>query len=104
MNRWEETWRAVLSPLDGVYDIGPLAGERMIPDGTIELATRNLDMAMLAAAAPDMARVLIALEATSRGCPSCGSFGPRPNYEPGTGVHSHGCTLVVALKKAGVIT
>lgn len=87
MNVWDETWSA----LSIEVSVGPYDGQNEARD-------------QLASAAPDMARVLLALEWTQdyrddvRSCPVCGG------WETGglNAGHEKNCTLDAALRKAGV--
>lgn len=61
--------------------------------------------AQQAAAAPDMARVLLELEWTPHDestdyCRMCGAS--KPDYGDAPGTHAVGCALDAALKKAGI--
>lgn len=98
MKPWEEEWQSLeggryLEVVDGPslaeINIGPMEPERF----------------RLAAAAPDMARVLLAVEASGvrhqRQCPSC--FRHNPGNPPPSDVeHAPNCALDAALRKAGV--
>lgn len=99
---WEETW--------STHGSDEVANER----GTIASfgsEAGDYERTLLASAAPDMARVLIAIEwgATDEGdndvCPSCG-FGafvrPDPKLPKVRAGHRPDCALDAALRKAGV--
>ena len=91
MKPWEQTWEAIGSDLTM-----PPGAEFFGGDGT-EADEAN---AKLAAAAPDMARALLAIEwrggvqGDSGMCPSCSVFAGFS--------HAPNCALDAALRKAGV--
>lgn len=93
---WEETW--MVGPNGD--DVGmPLEHGRV----TVAFGPMAEDDARLAAAAPDLARALLAVEWSGvsgyhrvPGCPSCGS--PQSSMK-----HDKHCELDAALRKAGII-
>ena len=111
MNKpWEEEW--TYEPPDQELPIAlveaegwnyPFGNMNALPAGVIELHSQETHnaRARLAAAAPDMARVLLAIEWEGHLglCPVCD--GRRPECE-GEG-HRAGCAWVAALRKAGAL-
>lgn len=97
MKPWEETWEAEHEDSLDYITRGP--------DGFIAGFDDQKERATLAAAAPEMARVLLALEwkgaelgddCTYAVCPSCGAY-------KGEVGHAPDCGLVAVLRKAGVV-
>lgn len=97
---WEETWEA-LGPHVGTAD-------EEILRSTTEHEPTAWARARLAAAAPDMVRVLLEMEWKPLGtCPGCGGLGEAIPDNPMTGPvaatgHRPDCALDAALRKAGV--
>jgi hypothetical protein len=101
---WEEQWRQVGS--DVVTCEKPEWASRVFHEAEVTRvhhARREPSVAharaRLAAAAPDLARALLAVEwgSSERGhnaCPACAAMGP--------GDHCDGCQLDAALRKAGI--
>lgn len=105
MKPWEETWRwNGLHPLD-VF--GPDGGDLLFEGAVIRNDSDGPERAKLAAAAPEMARLLLELEwadprnhwsddgANSNGCCVCGEY-KKDGHKPD-------CALVAVLRKAGVL-
>lgn len=89
MKPWEETWRVVKLP-------PPAEDEWEVESDHVSmLSMSDLSHTTLMSAAPELARVLLALESdTSDHCPMCGfRFGGR---------HEDFCPWDAALRKAGV--
>lgn len=92
MKIWEEEWA--------------LADDRVLVVGNAFEPTYHGDANMvarakLAAAAPEMARLLFDLAENYRECPACGTHEHDVCAELGVG-HRPGCRIVAALEKAGV--
>ena len=114
---WEETWATwevngrvagiETSPRDSNGDsTGLLMVQPAMPHDVPGLAERI----RVASAAPEMARLLIALERDGRIdrfderiCVECGQNYEERERAPGEGRHLPDCALVAALRKAGVI-
>lgn len=109
----QETWRVSETHLDLLVlpsnqPIGQFAEENLddlrgppgdTPERTDRFA-RDDARARLASAAPDMARVLLAVEwlGFAEGCPECGAS----KSDPVPYMHNGDCALDLALRKAGV--
>jgi hypothetical protein len=95
MKPWEETWGFAAT---GCHD-GSHRGDDLTYCVAFGHGDEEVARARLAAAAPDMARLLLALEVVGDDgpgfCPACGRL--RPD-EP----HKDDCRWVAVLRKAGV--
>jgi hypothetical protein len=94
MKPWDEYWSAAGEQVEGEADVT----WRVHGEGIVIAANVDEDRALLMAAAPDMARVLLAVEWGGEHevalCPTCAQW-----KKDG---HASDCKLDSALRKAGV--
>lgn len=103
MKPWEETWAVHRDSSRLVVKVADFPGAHGV---AMALDASHIERAKLAAAAPDMARVLLDVEwqhrerSEYRRCPTCDGDETTED-EPRTG-HRPDCALDAALRKAGV--
>ncbi len=91
MKPWEETWRQSEAYPEDVF--GREGGDILFEGVECSDQAHSHARAQLAAAAPEMARLLLELEWDHAECNICG----------GTHEHESDCRLVAVLRKAGVL-
>lgn len=101
----KEEWSAAHCWIEGAS--GDTVGEMRCDDMTDPNDVTGNGRARLASAAPDMARVLMAIEWSCIGpgeqaCPWCGAFEVQLNANKPSRTHVPDCALDAALRKAGL--
>jgi hypothetical protein len=115
MKTHEETWTRVLwmhdHNQDPIYGIESDAIPKKVDDHFCEFSAGEHARSQLAAAAPEMARLLLDVQWTPTGydhepcCPVCTMSKPRVQRDDANFTHGHSkdCAFVAVLVKAGVL-
>jgi hypothetical protein len=102
---WEETWEAQRYVVEMAGDAGHHLGQFVDDVDDPEQPSCDRDRAQLAAAAPEMARLLLELYRPGwvpHVCPECSAkvYANHDEYEE----HDADCRLVAVLRKAGMLS
>lgn len=106
MKPWEENWIEFEANAGFPAFAAKVSGQELRVFESLSGDDDDISRARLAAAAPDMARVLLEIEwdGEDSRCPDCGGLNPKfwPNRAQPEDGHKKDCKLDAALRKAGV--